>query len=77
MPHQPPHVFAYVHTDVPEGMTIRDWRAQRAAERAAQQQAEREARRQRSVPRRIRSATGTRLVALRATWRAPGRAARA
>jgi hypothetical protein len=58
MPDQPPHDFAYVHTDIPEGMTIRDWRAQRAGERAAQQQAEREARRQRSVPRRIRSATG-------------------
>lgn len=77
MPDQPPHDFAYVHTDIPKGMTIRDWRAQRAAERAAEQQAEREARRQRSVPRRIRSASGARLVALRATWRAPGREARA
>ena len=22
--------FAYVHSDIPEGMTIREWRAQRA-----------------------------------------------
>jgi hypothetical protein len=26
-----PYDFVYVHTDIPEGMTIRDWRAQRAA----------------------------------------------
>ena len=29
------HDFAYVDTDIPAGMTIRDWRAQRAAERRA------------------------------------------
>jgi hypothetical protein len=29
------HDFAYVHTDIPAGMTIREWRAQRAAERRA------------------------------------------
>ena len=29
------HDFVYVHTDIPAGMTIREWRAQRAAERAA------------------------------------------
>jgi hypothetical protein len=27
--------FGYVHTDIPEGMTIREWRAQRAVDRAA------------------------------------------
>jgi hypothetical protein len=27
--------FVYEHTDIPEGMTIREWRAQRAAERVA------------------------------------------
>jgi hypothetical protein len=27
--------FGYVHTDIPAGMTIREWRAQRAADRAA------------------------------------------
>jgi hypothetical protein len=26
--------FGYLHTDIPAGMTIRQWRAQRAAERA-------------------------------------------
>lgn len=41
------HDFIYVHTDIPEGMTIREWRAQRAAERAATQAAEREQRRRR------------------------------
>jgi hypothetical protein len=39
------HDFVYVYTDIPEGMTIREWRAQRAAERAATQAAEREQRR--------------------------------
>ena len=29
------HDFGYVHTDIPAGMTIGDWRAQRAAERRA------------------------------------------
>ena len=33
MPEQPPYDFVYVHTDIPEGMTIREWRAQRAASR--------------------------------------------
>jgi hypothetical protein len=27
--------FAYVHTDIPAGMTIGEWRAHRAAERGA------------------------------------------
>jgi hypothetical protein len=27
------HDFAYFHTDIPAGMTIREWRAQRAVER--------------------------------------------
>lgn len=49
---QPSYDFVYVHTDIPEGMTIREWRAQRAAERAAEQQAARDARRRRSVRRR-------------------------
>ena len=29
------HEFAYVHTDIPAGMTIREWRVHRAAERDA------------------------------------------
>ena len=42
-----PYDFVYVHTDIPEGMTIREWRAQRAAERVAAQVAAREDRRRR------------------------------
>lgn len=33
MPDQPSYDFVYVRTDIPEGMTIREWRAQRAMER--------------------------------------------
>ena len=29
------HDFVYVHTDIPAGTTIREWRAQRAASRPA------------------------------------------
>ena len=53
-----PHDFIYVHTDIPEGMTIREWRAQRAAERAAMHAAEREERR------RQRAATAQRWMAV-------------
>lgn len=42
------HDFAYVHTDIPAGMTIGEWRAHRAAERGAG----RAARRNRRSPRR-------------------------
>ena len=42
------HDFAYVHTDIPAGMTIREWRAHRAAERGAS----RAARRRQRSPRR-------------------------
>lgn len=40
--------FMYVETDIPPGITIHEWRAQRAAERATQRRAERGARWQRS-----------------------------
>jgi hypothetical protein len=40
--------FVYVDTDIPAGMTIREWRRQRATERIGQQTAEREARRRTS-----------------------------
>lgn len=53
-----PPDFIYVHTDIPEGMTIREWRVQRAAERAATQAAEREQRRRR------RAATAQRWLAV-------------
>jgi hypothetical protein len=35
--------FMYVETDIPPGMTIPDWRAQRAAEQADRRRAERAA----------------------------------
>jgi hypothetical protein len=53
-----PHDVIYVHTDIPEGMTIREWRARRAAERAATRAAEREQRRRR------RAATAQRWLAV-------------
>ena len=56
------HDFLYVHTDIPAGMTIRDWRALRAANRIA--------------PRR-RSLAGCRErvgLALTRIWRAGARA---
>jgi hypothetical protein len=62
---KPPYDFVYVHTDIPEGMTIRAWRAQRAAARAAERQAARDARRQRSVWRRVWAAGRARLTGLR------------
>lgn len=40
-----PHDFAYVHSDIPEGMTIRAWRTQRAADDVARRTAARAARR--------------------------------
>jgi hypothetical protein len=36
------HDFVYVHTDIPAGITIRAWRAKRAAECAARRQQERQ-----------------------------------
>jgi len=42
-PQRPPLSFLYVDSDIPPGMTIREWRAHRAAARAAQQQVAREA----------------------------------
>ena len=55
------HDFVYVHTDIPAGMTIREWRAQRAADRAA---AVRRAARAAWPP----SALGRRLTATVRTW---------
>jgi hypothetical protein len=43
------HDFVYVHTDIPAGMTIREWRAHRAAERGDA----RAAHRSRRLPRRM------------------------
>jgi hypothetical protein len=49
-----PHDFIYEHTDIHEGMTIREWRAQRAAERLAMHEAVREERRRQMARRRRR-----------------------
>ena len=43
-----PYDFVYVHTDIPEGMTIREWRAQRAVEHKTRIALERAARRARA-----------------------------
>jgi hypothetical protein len=41
------HVFNYVHTDIPAGMRIADWRARRAADRVWARRAACAARRRR------------------------------
>ena len=41
--------FVYVETDIPPGMTIREWRAQRSAERAARREQARAERRRRAL----------------------------
>lgn len=41
--------FIYVETDIPPGMTIREWRAQRLAERSAMREQVRAARRGRAL----------------------------
>jgi hypothetical protein len=41
--------FVYVHTDIPPGMTIREWRAERAARAAALRDAQRRDRRKRAT----------------------------
>lgn len=53
-----PYDFVYVHTDIPEGMTIREWRAQRAADHAAARERQRAARRTRRRARWRRSIVG-------------------
>jgi hypothetical protein len=47
--------FVYVHTDIPAGMTIRKWRAHRAADRAAMRHTAQVGRR-RAAPRRVTAA---------------------
>ncbi len=56
---QPPCDFVYVHTDIPQGMTISEWRAQRATERQAMLATARERRRVvRAVRRWLSALTG-------------------
>ena len=55
----------YIHTDIPAGVTIREWRAQRATERLAMCVAAREARRHRRSRRLRRWLQILRVPALR------------
>jgi hypothetical protein len=57
------HDFVYVHTDIPAGMTIREWRAQRAADRAVRAG-------------RRPSSLGRRLIAVVRAWLRAARQAR-
>lgn len=55
---RPPCAFVYVHTDIPEGMTISEWRAQRFTERQPMLAAARERRRVRAVRRWLSALAG-------------------
>jgi hypothetical protein len=59
--------FGYVHTDIPEGMTIREWRRERAADRAGARQATRQLRRRRLLATPVRGWIAARRVPLRTT----------
>jgi hypothetical protein len=59
--------FVYVHTDIPNGMTIHEWRARRTAERQQLHLAAREQRRQRRR-RAIRRRLAAMRVAVPRTW---------
>ena len=59
--------FGYIHTDIPAGMTIGEWRAQRAADRAAARLATGATRRPSVLGRRL-------TAAVRAWMRAVGQA---
>jgi hypothetical protein len=56
MPDQPSYDFLHVHTDIPEGMTIREWRAMRAVHAAKQREAQPRVRRACTPAMFIRSA---------------------
>ena len=71
------HDFVYVHTDIPEGMTIREWRAQRAADRAAARRAARAARRPSALGSRLTGAVRVWLRSACDAHRAPEREVRA
>jgi hypothetical protein len=75
MADQPPYDFVYVHTDIPEGMTIREWRTHRGAERPAAQQSACDARRRRSFGHRLSAVGRAWLTGLRQPRRARARAA--
>jgi hypothetical protein len=77
MADQPPDDFVYVHTDIPEGMTIREWRKHRRSEHAAAQQSACDAPRRRSFGHRLSAVGREWLTALRHPRRARARAAEA
>jgi hypothetical protein len=52
-----PYDFVYVHTDIPAGMTIGEWRTRRAAERIAVKTAAHQERRRRRAAAIRRSLT--------------------
>jgi hypothetical protein len=62
-----PSDFAYVHTDIPAGMTIGEWRTRRAAERIAIKTAARQERRRRRAA-AIRRWLAAPLVAVGRPW---------
>jgi len=56
-----PHDFVYVHTDIPEAMTIRQWRGRNAAQRLTAGAATRADRHQRRAPRTRRRPAALRM----------------
>jgi hypothetical protein len=71
------HDFVYVHTDIPAGMTIREWRAQRVADRAGAHRAAQAGRRRFSPQRWVAIAVDVWPRLRRQTHRAPVREVRA
>ena len=69
--------FVYVHSDIPEGMTILEWRAQRAADRATARRAARAAWPPSALGRRLTAAVRAWLRPARHAHRAPAREVRA
>ena len=72
------HDFVYVHTDIPAGMTIRQWRAQRAVDRAAARLAVGATRRPSVLARRLTAVVRIWMRAVRQAHQPtpPGRGAR-
>lgn len=62
------YAFVYVETDIPPGMTIREWRRQRGSVRAKVRHAERAARRQRRRARIVLPVLGHGRVVLPSLW---------
>jgi hypothetical protein len=64
-----PYGFAYVHCEIPNGMALRAWRAQRAAERRSMRLAVRAARRRHRRRRLLRWINWPRLTTPRTPMR--------